>query len=181
MTMTFLNVSQWFTLILLRTLIGWHFLYEGLYKLLLPGWTRAGEPVRNWSAAGYLAGTGGPFAEWFHALAQPPAIGWIDMLVPMALVAVGVSLMLGLFTQLGCLGAALFLGLFYVSAPPLAGVPQPGAEGAYLVVNKNLIELAAVLTVAAFRTGRLAGVDVWLRGRRAARDASAAAVEGTAL
>ena len=32
-------------LVLLRTLIGWHFLYEGYYKLVLPGWTRVGDPV----------------------------------------------------------------------------------------------------------------------------------------
>jgi hypothetical protein len=38
-------------------------------------------------------------------------------------------------------------------------MPQPGAEGAYLLVNKNLIELAAVLAVMAFRTGRIAGLD----------------------
>jgi thiosulfate dehydrogenase [quinone] large subunit len=38
-------------------------------------------------------------------------------------------------------------------------MPQTGAEGAYLLVNKNLIELFAVLTVMAFRTGALAGLD----------------------
>jgi uncharacterized membrane protein YphA (DoxX/SURF4 family) len=41
-------------LVLLRTLIGWHFLYEGYYKLVVPGWTRAGAPVGAWSASGEL-------------------------------------------------------------------------------------------------------------------------------
>ena len=45
------------------------------------------------------------------------------------------------------------LTLFYLSAIPTTGAPQPGAEGAYLIVSKNLIELAAVLVVFAFRTG----------------------------
>ena len=30
-------------LVVLRTLVGWHFLYEGYYKLMLPGWTREGR------------------------------------------------------------------------------------------------------------------------------------------
>ena len=67
--------------------------------------------------------------------------------------------MLGLFTQVGCLGALGFLVMFYVSQPPLTGMPQTGAEGAYLFVNKNLIELIAVLAVFAFRTGAIAGLD----------------------
>jgi thiosulfate dehydrogenase (quinone) large subunit len=80
--------------------------------------------------------------------------------------------MLGLFTQAGCAGAIAFLTLFYVSQPPLSGMPQAGAEGAYLFVNKNLIELAAVVTVMTFRTGAIAGLDQLLRrGTRAPIDA----------
>ena len=37
-------------------------------------------------------------------------------------------------------------------------------EGNYLLVNKNLIEAAAVAVVLVFRTGRFAGLDL-LRGR----------------
>jgi hypothetical protein len=40
--------------------------------------------------------------------------------------------------------------LFYVSAIPLSGLPEPRSEGAYLLVNKNLIEAAAVLVVSLF-------------------------------
>ena len=83
--------------------------------------------------------------------------------MPVGLLLVGLSLMLGLLTQLGCLGAIGFLALFYLSQPPFTGMPQPGAEGAYLVVNKNLIELIAVMTVMAFRTGAIAGLDrLWM-------------------
>jgi hypothetical protein len=42
-------------------------------------------------------------------------------------------------------------------------MPQTGAEGTYLIVNKNLIELIAVMTVMAFRTGLIAGLDqLWI-------------------
>ena len=148
------------TLILLRTLIGWHFAYEGYYKLMQPGWSRGGGLLPPFSAAGYLKAATGPFAGLFHAMgANPSIVHATDIAVPIGLLLVGLSLMLGFFTQIGCAGAIAFLALFYVSQPPLSGMPQPNAEGAYLFVNKNLIELAGVATVMAFRTGAIAGID----------------------
>ena len=46
----------------LRVLVGWHFLYEGLTKLTTP----------SWSAAGYLKQAKGPLAASFHAMAAQP-------------------------------------------------------------------------------------------------------------
>jgi len=152
--------------VLLRTLIGWHFLYEGIYKLMLPGWTRAGQPVGGFSAAGYLNAATGPLAGLFHSLAESTWLGPINAIVPIGLLLVGLSLTLGLLTQAGCLGAMAFLTLFYLSAMPTSGLPQPGAEGAYLIVSKNLIELVAVLVIFASRTGQIAGLDLlWQRPR----------------
>jgi thiosulfate dehydrogenase [quinone] large subunit len=53
--------------------------------------------------------------------------------------------------------------VFYLSAIPLEGVPQPRTEGTYLIVSKNLIEAAAVGVLFAFRTGRIAGLDALRR------------------
>ena len=157
-------MAQRVALIVLRTLIGWHFLYEGVHKLMLPGWTRLGQPAPAWSAAGYLSASTGPLAPLFRALSQSPALGVIDTVLPVGLLLVGSSLMLGLFTQWGCAGALAFLAVFYLSGVPTTGVPQPGAEGAYLIVSKNLVELGAVLAVLVFRTGRIAGLDLfWQR------------------
>ena len=150
-------------LVLLRTLIGWHFLYEGYYKLVIPGWTRAGAPLASWSASGYLKAATGPFAGAFHTLAQSAAGGWVDHFVPIGLVLVGLSLLLGLFTQVGLWGALTFLTLFYLSAIPTDGVPRPGNEGTYLLVSKTLIERSAVLALIACRTDRLAGLDLLRR------------------
>ncbi len=153
-------------LVLLRTLIGWHFLYEGYYKLALPGWSSAGSPLAPWSATGYLKAATGPLAPGFHALAASSASGWIDVAVPIALALIGLSLTLGLLTQVGAWGALILLTLFYAAAIPLDGVPRPGAEGTYLIVNKTLIEWGAMLVVLIFRTGRLAGLDLlWARRR----------------
>ena len=149
---------QQFTLILMRTLIGWHFLYEGYTKLLQPAWGRTGAPVAAWSSAGYLKAATGPLAEMFHALGSASWIGTLDLVVAGALVAVGLSLMLGLFTQTGCAGAFSLLAMFYLSAIPM-GLPEARAEGTYLFVNKNMIEASAVLVLFSFRTGRIAGFD----------------------
>ena len=158
---------QQFCLVVLRTVIGWHFAYEGFYKLMLPGWNRAGERLAAWSAAGYLKGAAGPLAPMFHDIAANESLMHaIDLVVPIGLLLVGLSLMLGLLTQIGCVGAVVFLATFYLSQPPFSGMPQTGAEGTYLFVNKNLIELVAVLTLLAFRTGAIAGLDqLWVRRR----------------
>ena len=38
------------SLVVLRTLVGWHLAYEGFIKLWLPAWSRAGEPLRAWTS-----------------------------------------------------------------------------------------------------------------------------------
>ena len=126
-------------LVTLRTAIGWHFAYEGFYKLMLPGWSRSGQLMAPFSAQGYLRGATGPLAALFHGVAgNASMMHAVDIAVPLALLLVGLSLMLGLFTQAGCAGALAFLALFYLSQPPLSGMPQTGAEGAYLIVNKRV-------------------------------------------
>ena len=163
-----LSRLQAVTLVALRTLVGWHFLYEGYYKWMVPGWTRAGAPLARWSAAGYLKGATGPFAGVFHWLAGSGVAGVVDWAIPLALVIVGASLALGLFTRAGCWGALILLFLFYVSAIPVSGVPAAGQEGTYLIVSKNLIELVAVTVLLAFDTGRIAGLDLLRHSRHAA-------------
>jgi thiosulfate dehydrogenase [quinone] large subunit len=165
---------QQFCLVTLRTVIGWHFAYEGFYKLMLPGWSRGGQRLAAWSAEGYLRGATGPFASLFHNMASHAGMMHaVDLMVPVGLLLVGLSLMLGLLTQLGCVGALAFLAMFYLSQPPFSGMPQTGAEGAYLIVNKNLIELVAVLAVMAFRTGAIAGIDQLRSARHAQIEAAA--------
>ena len=158
---------QQFALVVLRTAIGWHFLYEGYVKLIGPMWTRGGVPVQPFSSAGYLRGATGPLADVFHAMAASPWISTLDIAVALTLFAAGLFLLLGLFTQFGCVLAAALLAMFYISAIPLSGVAEPRTEGTYLVVNKNLIELAAVIVIFTFRTGLIAGLDRWWMSRRA--------------
>ena len=161
-----MSTAQQTLLVVLRTLIGWHFLYEGYVKLLRPAWGPDGAPLAAWSSAGYLRVATGPLAGVFHSLADSAWIGATDSAVAIALVAIGLSLILGWLTQLGCGGALLLLTLFYVTAIPTSGVQEPRLEGTYLFVNKTLIELAAVAVVFVFHTGRIAGLDRWRAGAR---------------
>jgi uncharacterized membrane protein YphA (DoxX/SURF4 family) len=68
-------------------------------------------------------------------------------------------LMLGLFTMPAAAGAALMLAMFYFAAPPWPGLPEAPGMSHFLFVNFNLIELIAVLAVAASGTAQWAGLD----------------------
>ena len=164
-----LSALQQTLMVALRTLIGWHFLYEGYYKLIVPAWSPDGVPLARWSSAGYIRAASGPVARLFQRMMDAGWTPWIDNAVKIGLLLVGLSLMLGLFTRTGCWGALCLLAMFYLSAIPFAGVPQQGAEGAYLIVNKNLIEAAAVCVILAFNTGQIAGLDYLLAERKRRR------------
>lgn len=155
-----LSRSQQFMLVVLRTCIGWHFLYEGYFKLILPAWAADGTHLGRWSSASYLDGATGPIGHLLHFLFNAGFGHAIDVAVIAALWVIGLSLMLGLFTQIGCSLALGMLTLFYVTAIPLDGVPHAGMEGNYLLVNKTLIEWAAVAVLFCFRTGRIVGLDL---------------------
>ena len=151
-------------LILLRTVIGWHFLYEGYYKLTSPAWSPTGTPLPHWTSLGYLKGASGPLAGLFQRMVSAGWTSWIDRTVKVGLLLIGLSLILGLFTKVGSWGALFFLALFYLLYVPLIGVPQPNNEGTYLIVNKTLIEAVAVFVLITFDTGAIAGIDLlWRR------------------
>ncbi|HXF95703.1 MAG TPA: DoxX family membrane protein [Gemmatimonadales bacterium] len=145
-------------LVALRLLIGWHFLYEGLAKLFNPYWT----------SAGYLAESRWWFKGLFLAIAaSPTAVTVVDYLNMWGLTLIGLGLLLGLFTRWAALAGVAALALYYLAAPPFGydyGMP---AEGSYLVVNKVLIELAALVVLLAHPTERTWGLDALLARRGA--------------
>ncbi|MBL8799300.1 MAG: DoxX family protein [Planctomycetia bacterium] len=92
---------------------------------------------------------------------------WSDAIVKYGLVAVGICLLIGLLTRSACVAGASFLLLFYLAMPPLLGMPDnPKAEGHYLFINKNIIEMLALLTLATTRSGRWVGLDGLLQFAR---------------
>jgi uncharacterized membrane protein YphA (DoxX/SURF4 family) len=85
---------------------------------------------------------------------------WIDGVTRYGLTLVGLLLIIGLFSRSACLGGAAFLLLFYAAMPALPWLPEPPrAEGHYLFINKNIIELLALLALATTRSGCWVGLD----------------------
>ena len=146
----------------LRVLVGWHFLYEGIAKLTSAvvvggGLHESGaRPVRGASSSG--------------SPSQPNLLDNANLITMYGLTIVGVLLILGLFTRLASLGGIGFILLFYLCNPPFVGyfysIPT---EGSYLIVNKNLVELCALVVILLTGSGRFAGLDRILHGLFARR------------
>jgi thiosulfate dehydrogenase [quinone] large subunit len=51
-------------LLLLRIIVGWHFIYEGIIKLFQP----------EWSSVGYLQGSVGFLSGFYHWMASSPGL-----------------------------------------------------------------------------------------------------------
>ena len=148
-------------LVTLRIVIGWHFLYEGLAKLTNPYWT----------SAGYLAESKWWLSDIFLDIAaSPPVLTVVDYLNIWGLILIGAGLMLGALTRAATLAGIVLLALYYLAAPPFIGLSYAmPAEGSYLIVNKVLIEMVALLVLLAFPTGRVLGIDRLIAGKRRAQ------------
>jgi thiosulfate dehydrogenase (quinone) large subunit len=157
------RLSRWpmIAITVMRVVVGWHFLYEGIAKLTSP----------TWSAAGYLKQARGPFADLFKGLAsQPNLLDNANLITMWGLTIVGVLLILGLFTRLASLAGIGFIVLFYLANPPFVGYFYSlPTEGSYLIVNKNLVELCALVVILVTGSGRYAGLDRIVHGLIARR------------
>jgi thiosulfate dehydrogenase [quinone] large subunit len=162
-----LSRLQMTTIVVLRVLIGWHFLYEGIAKLTKPGW----------SAAGFLLQSRGVFSGLFRWMASDPSVlAVVNPLNMWGLTLIGLGLVLGCFTRLAAASGILLILLFYLCNPPFVGyfysIPM---EGSYLIVNKNLVELAALAVILVTSSGRAAGLDRIIHGVRRRRPRPAGA------
>jgi thiosulfate dehydrogenase (quinone) large subunit len=127
------------SLVLLRIFIGWHFLYEGIIKVYNPAWT----------SKGYLL-SASIFKPFFGWLASDSMVGIVDTLNIVGLIAVGMGLLLGLKIRWAAVGGVLLLALYYLAHPPFGGLEQGPVEGSYWIVNKNLIEIGALIVLYQF-------------------------------
>jgi len=143
--------SQLFGLVILRILIGWHFLYEGISKLVNP----------YWSSAAYLLDSKWIFSSLAERIvANPTLLEFTDSVNMWGLTIVGLSLLLGFISRYGAIAGLVFVLLYYIFAPPFIGLEysKPG-EGSYIIVNKNLIEACALYVLYLFPTSQLIGLD----------------------
>lgn len=142
---------QLIALVFLRVVTGWYFLYEGLAKLLSPGWT----------SYGYLMDSQGFFSEFFKSLGQNQTLmPVVDALNVYGLILIGLLLILGLFEKIGYIGALLLLVMYYLSHPASLNVTYLlPPEGSYLWINKNIVMMFAILVLMAFPSARRIGID----------------------
>jgi thiosulfate dehydrogenase [quinone] large subunit len=149
-TKPFTNL-QLTTLVFLRLLIGWHLLYEGISKLLTPGWSSIGFLRESqWIMSG--------FAEWIAS--NSSVLSAVDFLNTWGLIAIGLGLILGLCTRIAAISGALLLLMYYFNNAPITGIEYSiPAEGNNLIVSKTLIEAVALFVIAVFPTGSIIGLD----------------------
>jgi thiosulfate dehydrogenase (quinone) large subunit len=143
---------QIFVLVALRLLIGWHLLYEGFSKLLIPNWSSMGFLQESkWILTG--------FSNWI--ITHPAILKAVDILNTWGLIAIGIGLILGLFTRAAAISGAILLFIYFLNNPPLIGLEYSvPAEGSYLVISKTLIESVALVALAVFPSGLFAGLDM---------------------
>ncbi|UCC25878.1 MAG: DoxX family membrane protein [Gemmatimonadales bacterium] len=138
-------------LVVLRMLVGWHFLYEGVTKITNPQWT----------SVSYLQDSQGWFSETFRDLAlNPGAVSVVDVLNEWGLTLIGLALLVGILTRTATVAGIVLLALYYLAAPPFPGLEYSlPTEGSYIIVNKVLVELAALVVLLALPTGHRVGLD----------------------
>ncbi len=101
----------------------------------------------------------------------------VDLLTIGGLAVLGILLIVGLFSRFSALSAAFMVFGFYLAMPPLPGVPDaPGPEHSF-IVNKNLIEVFALLALASVPTGYWFGLDKLVAGFFAKRKTAKAVVK----
>jgi hypothetical protein len=88
----------------------------------------------------------------------------INFAVTYALTAIGLCLMLGFCTRLAALGGAGFMCFVVMTQPAFVGFYplDPHVVGHALMVNKDFIEMLALLTIATTAVGRWGGLDYFL-------------------
>jgi thiosulfate dehydrogenase (quinone) large subunit len=160
-TPALLSRTQQLALVVLRFAVGWHLFLQGYGKLVQTAW----------SARPYIETATGPLAGVFRALAgRSTLLAVCDTAIPWALVVLGLLLMLGLVTRTASLAAIVLVASFVLARPPLlvGGILVVGGDGnAELYVNQTVIEILALAVTLTFDTGRLVGLDVLMRSRRA--------------
>ena len=144
-------------LVLLRIFIGWHLLYEGIAKLLIP----------DWSSEGYLMGSKWIFSGVFHSLAaNEAALNVVDFLNIWGLILIGMGLVIGLFTRYASIAGMVLLFFYYIAQPPFLGtdigIPR---EGHYMFIDRNLVEIIGLGILAVFPSGMHFGLDRFVKFR----------------
>ena len=88
----------------------------------------------------------------------------VDALITYSNLAIGICLLIGLFTRFAAISGGLFLLSIVMQQPELPFVypPAPAAAGRSLLINKEFIEMMALFALAATHVGRWGGLDFFI-------------------
>ena len=140
-----------FILSLVRIAIGWHFLYEGISKLV----------AENWTSYNYLMNTSGFLSGFYHWLAGSEGLlKIIDLLNIYGLLLIGLALFIGWFVRYAATAGVLLLTMYYFAYPPFGTslTTFASTEGSLYIVNRIFIE-AVVLLLIVFSKNLGYGID----------------------
>ncbi len=128
--------------------MGWMMFYAGITKVLNPAW----------SAEGYLK-SAKTFTAFYAWLASPGMLPITNFVNEWGLTLLGVSLILGVFVRLSSICGAVLMLLYYF---PILEFPYIGANS--FLVDQHIIYISVLLLFAAFRAGRVWGLENWCAG-----------------
>lgn len=133
----------------MRIIVGWHFLYEGLSKLMIP----------EWSSYAYLMESKWLLSGFFHwIIANPTILELVDAINIYGLIIIGLLLILGLFTRLASAFGIGLLMLYYIANPPFIESAFP-SQGHYFIINMNIIEAGILTTFIILGKDAFWGID----------------------
>ena len=108
-------------------------------------------------------------ADWI--ISNQGVLNTVDFLNTWGLMAIGLGLILGLFTRWAAIAGTVLLALYYLFLPPFIGMETAAPqEGNYLIVNKNLIEAVMLLLIAVSPAARTFGLDALFEQRNSLID-----------
>ncbi len=96
--------------------------------------------------------------------AEPSQMSSVNNATIWGLLILGGMLLVGFGTRIAALGGAVMLLSFYLVMPPFPGVPPALGPEHSLFVNKNLIEMMALIAILFLPTGQWFGIDRWVYG-----------------
>lgn len=153
-----LNKTATWLFTILRVVIGWHFLYEGIAKVFNP----------NWSSALYLMESKWFLSGFFHWLiSNNTTLQIVDFLNIWGLLIIGLFLFIGFLPRAASIGGALLLLLYYIANPPFVYSTVP-TQSHFYIINYNLIEAVVLIVIASLNGEQLFGIQRYLAVRNRA-------------
>ncbi len=130
----------------LRLLLGWFMLIDGIQILMIP----------NWSAASFLTGAK-TFPQFYAWFAMASNSWWVDPLNSWGITLIGVALLLGIAIRPAAWAGAAMMILYYFPHYVFPTVPHG------YIVEEHIIDAAVFVLVAVLPAAQTFGLAAYIR------------------